>query len=413
MNSRNTTAKQLKRILIATIFILSCIITSVYATTSTNVQTNLTNTLPYIEMKVKSTGNNQILVEAWGSNFTCLEGLEIVFTYDNTKLTPSKITDNSEITDLNSIKYDNRPTSSEAQVAFDEASKNVLSNSFAFDSAYDNMLGIDIFKYLAPSGSNEAIQFIISRKDYLTNINATDPVLLGAFSFKQTENTSLDETEFTTKRIKIYCDDGLTDEDYSFYTREETNGEDCTEIVEFTYAKYGSISGTIAIDVKNTKNIATIKIFEKGKTMDWTNLTNYQANRLNLPKADYEYTTLDSDNGVFCIDNIPYGEYEILVEKDNYLDYVITNVIIDSSNECIDLDTLIGDIKLLPGDYNKDGKITLKDKTTFDTGYKEKPKNHSLDLSDDDKLTLSDKTVFDTLYKKIPKDKRTLIILGN
>lgn len=422
MKCQNIMLKKFKYVLILLLVILMCMALPSFATDVNDVSgengtTSSTTNLPYIEMQVKSVKvgtSNQVLVECWASNLTNLEGLDVVFTYDNTILEPSYISGsnvNETLSNLESIKYDKKPTTSEGETAFRIASTNLLKNSFAFDSAYENVLGVDIFEYRAPNNNKEAMLFAISRKDYLTDVNATDPVLIGTFSFRQKDGTTVNDGTFSTQRIKVICDDDPTASDLSAYIREEANGEDCTEIIEFTYQKYGSISGTIAINVKNTKNIATIKVFEKGKTMDWTDLKNYKSNRLKLPTADYEYTTVEADKGIFSIDKIPYGEYEILIDKENYLDYIITNVVIDNSNKDIDLNSLIGNIELLPGDFNKDGKITLLDKTAFDKGYKMKPKDSTLEMNDDGKLTLTDKTIFDTLYKKTPKDNRILVTL--
>lgn len=395
MKSHNIALKRLKIVTEILILMFVCLCTTSYATDINLGSEENTENLPYIEMKVKSKsvdGTTQVLVEAWGSKFTNLEGLEIVFTYDNTKLTPSNIADNSEITNLESIKYEKTPTQSTAQDAFYKASKDVLSNSFAFKNEYADKLGIDLFRYLAPYEKNEAMQFVISRKDYENEISATDPVLLGTFSFKQTKNTTLDETEFTTKRIKIYCDDGLTENDYSWYEKEDANGDDCTEIVEFIYAKYGSISGTIETGYYNQtqyvnigKNIANVKIYNASdvSSIDWTLVGNqYKNNRINIqpiitssyktycrpdvsqtPTIEpvFNITTAEEDLGKFEITTIPYGEYVVVVDKLDYGDYIITNVVVDSTYSDIDL----GNIQLEVGDFNKDGKIDRTDRTIF------------------------------------------------
>lgn len=419
MKGQKTLLKRIKYVFIVIVLILTYATINTYATDTTGTiegdSGGTTSNLPHIEMKVRPVKvgtTNQITVECWGSKFNKLEGMEIVFSYDSNKLTPSQVNDNVIMIDLDSIKYDKRPDdiygdSTEDIAEFDINSTTILSKSFEVSNEYKDLLSVSKFKYLAPVDNIETMQILIGKTKSLPELNADEPTLLGTFSFKQTDNTTIDGTEFNTSRIKIYCNDY---EDP--YTREQEKGEDCTEIIEFTYEKYGSISGTINIDVKNTKNIATIKVFQKGKTMDWSDLKTYKANRANLPMADYEYTTQESDMGIFNIDKIEYGEYEILIEKDNYLDYIITNVVVDETNSNIDLDTLIGDINVLPGDYNKDGKITLLDKTTFDKGYKQKPKDATLDLNDDEKLTLLDKaSIFDVLYKKSPKDTRTIVTL--
>lgn len=421
MECRNMKLIKIKYGLIVLALMALCIVNPLFAT---KVEASGGGSLPYIEMKVKTVkvgSSTQVLVECWASNLTSFEGAEIVFTYDKTVLQPSYISGsniNEELADLESIKYENRPevvTPSTAesiatQTAFDNASKNLLSNSFAFDSAYTSTLGIDIFRYLATNGNNEAIQFVMSKKDYLSDVSTTAPVLIGKFSFKQAEGTAIGAGLFSTKRIKVICDDNPSASDLTSYIREEANGEDCTEIVEFTYTKYGSISGTINIDIKKTKNIATIKVYEKStvETINWNVVgNNYKTIKATLPQPLLEYTTTETDGGSFKIEKVPLGEYVVLVDKANFLDYIITNVVLDSSNYDIDLNSTIGDIKLLPGDVNGDGRITLSDKTTFDPGYKSK--DITYDMNDDIKLSLLDKTIFDSAYKL--KQKKTVISL--
>lgn len=471
MKSHNIALKRLKIVIEILILMFVCLCTTSYATDvnlsseeNKVVTEENTENLPYIEMKVKSKsvdGTTQVLVEAWGSKFSNLEGLEIVFTYDNTKLTPSNIADNSEIINLESIKYEKTPTQSTAQDAFYKASKDVLSNSFAFKNEYADKLGIDLFRYLAPYENNEAMQFVISCKDKIniSDISATDPVLLGTFSFKQTKNTTLDETEFTTKRIKIYCDDGLTDEYYSFYTREETNGEDCTEIVEFIYAKYGSISGTIETGYMKpdadgnpvytlcgskrvaSKKTATIYLYkaEDVSGIKWgATARTYIASRkkiINFIAGEYsnycipdenaeteikywtKIKTEDGDNGIFKIENIEFGEYVVFIDKYNYGDYIITNITIDSENQDIDL----GTISLIAGDMNKDGVFsTTGDRNPFTLQIQLNNKvnegqqdlselgiSFAYDLNDDGKAVLAgDRNIFIYAMKCI--DKQTI-----
>ena len=246
MKGRIKVLRQIKYIIIAFLVTLVCIYTNVYATDvglKTAENTDSTNTnLPHLEMKVKAINvgaSKQILVECWASKFQHLEGAEIVFTYDNRKLTPSNITNNEAI-DLDDVKYEKRPTELEEQEEFDKNSTSLISNSFAFENEYSSILGIDLFRYLAPDNNNETLQFVISKKDYLQDISSIDSILLGKFSFKQTEGIEIEENEFATKRIKIICDDSLNGDELSIYMREEAKGEDCTEIVEFTYEKYGN-----------------------------------------------------------------------------------------------------------------------------------------------------------------------------
>lgn len=409
MKGRNTLL--LKKLFIAILLIIICTTSSVYATdvtpgdvdTTESTEPSGTTTLPHIEMKVKAVKigeSNQILIEMWGSNFTNFEGMEFVFTYNNEKLTPSNVSDNNIVENLDSYKYEKRPTQAgdkptpeeklkEAQ--FLQESTDTLSKAFSFETEYTDLLGIDLFRYLAPEGNNEAMQFTMSKKDKDSDISATDPVLLGKLSFRQTEGTTLDETELATSRIKVSCNDGLTPGTETQYERNELNGENCEEIVEFTYEKYGSISGIVETGYFNGtefekigKNIATIKLYNASDVaeIDWTAVGNtYKTNRLKLqPIIEGEYElcyrpdnsktpeiepvmeiTTTEELGSFKLDKVLFGKYVVIIDKLNYADYIIPEIVIDGSNKDIDL----GNIRVEAGDLNKDGIIDKTDRTIF------------------------------------------------
>lgn len=421
MKGCNRALKKLKNLLIIISIILICSVTHIYATDGDDgTETEATN-LPYIEMKVKFK-SNQVLVEMWGANFTNLEGMEMVFTYNNEKLTPSIVNSNEAIDNLDEFKYDKRPTNYEnAQTDFEKAerdefnskSKETLSNSFAFDN---NALEIDTFLYLETNENIEAMQFVISRKDFLQDINATatDPILLGKFSFKQTEGTAIEETDFATKRIKIYCDDGATEDDYSYYIRE---GEICTDIVEFTYEQKGSISGTIITKDVDSYNIATIKIYKKNEveSIKWDSVeSEYDEQRSKLEELEkIEYTTKVDDNGKFLIE-VPFGRYVILIDKYMYVDYIITDI--DVSNaETINLDEKIGNIELIVGDYDKNGVIDAYDRSNFIDAYNKKPKDDTFDIDDTGELDAYDRERFIVSYNmyRNKTDVKKVETLGN
>lgn len=417
MKGRNAELLRLTRnLFIAVLLILICTTSRIYATDVSIDAGNTTEpiesaNLPYIEMKVKAIKvgeSNQILVEMWGSNFTNFEAMEFVFTYNNTKLTPSNVSDNEIINNLDLYKYEKRPTQAGdkptdlellEQLEFDNNSTEVLSKAFNFEDEYTSLLGIDLFRYLAPAGNNEAMQFIMSKKNEDTNISATDPVCLGKFSFIQTEETILDETELATSRIKVSCDDGVTEGEESYYVRDVVNGENCEEIVEFTYEKYGSISGKISASILSEVGkevnfnhddipIATIKIYKKEdvKDIEWsqtgTKYVNCKRNLKGKIEPELEkiecavtpYTTTAEDEGVFKLENIEFGEYVLLIDKDYYADVIITNIVIDSTNKDIDLVEKLkdnnfeidnnleiikeGTINLIPGDIDNDGVLS-------------------------------------------------------
>lgn len=417
MKGQKTLLKRFKYVLIVVVLILTYATMNTYATDTTGTiegdSGDTASNLPYIEMKVRPVKvgtTNQITVECWGSKFNKLEGMEMVFSYDSNKLTPSQVNDNVIMIDLDSIKYDKRPDdiygdSTEDIAKFDIKSTTILSKSFEVSNEYKDLLSVSKFKYLAPVDNIETMQILIGKTKSLPELNADEPTLLGTFSFKQTDNTTIDGTEFNTSRIKIYCNDY---EDT--YTREQEKGEDCTEIIEFTYERYGSISGKISASIKSDKEkelnknynnpIATIKIYKKEaveeKKIDWsatgTTYANYRTNN-QLPESCLEPITIVADDeGNFKIENIEFGTYDLLIDKDYYADVIITNIVINSDNKDINLVDILknkqediindGVINLIPGDIDKDGKLNaIKDPKLFKNDSQKKL-DSEIDLDD-------------------------------
>lgn len=463
MKGRNKVLlKETKKLFIAFLLILICMTTVIHATDITPSEGDTTEPvenaeLPYIEMKVKAiktAGTNQIVVECWGSNFTNFEAMEYVFTYNNTKLTPSNVDTNELITNLDSYKYEKRPkqagdkpTNSELleQAQFDSDSTETLKKAFNFESEYKDLLDIDLFRYLAPDGNNEAMQFMISKNQDTPDISATEPVLLGKFSFRQTEGTTMDETEFATNRIKISCNDGKVENDESYYVRDVANGENCTEIVEFTYEKYGSISGTIEASIEKdngskflSKNICTLKLYkaEEVKDIDWTltGTKTYIPMRDSLPEP-YKTYDVTEDNIVdgqdysnFAIENIEFGDYVMLIDKPYYVDFIITNLKIDSTNKELKLSELLdktkeetkeGIIYLIPGDINKDGLVNSTDSIAYkkDLNNSDKTLGKQVDFDDKsnskgEKNTSTDSMILKRAINKYTKDKTVKKIIN-
>lgn len=395
MKSKNMILKKLKNIFIFFLVIVLLTTTQLFAVETENNQTseNTENSasLPHIEMRVKSKSivdsnserSNQVLVEAWATNISNIVGLEILFTYDGRIIQPSYISGNNEnknIEDLSSIKptAQQETITQEEQNKLNNKSRELLSNSFEFSQAYKNVLGIDIFKYYETTEENETIQFVLSRKDYSKEIDETSEILIGTFSFRQADGVTIEDSLFSTKRIKVEQDENLKsdeEEKIIYNERDKSKNPDdvCEEIIVFVYEKYGSISGLIDASILQangksytSKNIATIKIYkaEDVQNINWTLDGNkYIAERASLPEPELEYTTFEKDNGAFKIENIKFGKYVILIDKDYWGDFILTDVVIDSANKNINLSEIetIGVIKLIPGDVNKDGIITNQD----------------------------------------------------
>lgn len=388
MECKNMLSKRIKCVLIILLIMLTTINVPVFAVEDADV----TDPAPiassaYIEMKVKTVKvgeTNQVLVECWASNLTMLESMDIAFSYDSTKLEPSNISSNDILENLASIKTWPTPInpstglSNEEEEAFNNRSFEILSNSFAFEENYQTKLALDIFRYV--NTEKETLQFVMSKKDDTATIDISGEELIGTFSFVQKEGATIEEGVFNPEKNIVICN----------------NGSDDVVIVdntlEFTYQKYGSISGKIETGYMNGdkfeqigKNIATVKLYNVSDIaeFDWTEVgSTYKTNRLKLQPiitGDYEVyyrpdnskipeikpvleiTIAEEDLGKFKLDKVLFGEYIVIIDKVNYADYIIQNIVIDGTNKDIDL----GNIQLEAGDLNKDGIIDKTDRTIF------------------------------------------------
>lgn len=436
MKGRNILLSKMKKTLLIICVILISTITQVYATETTENENGTESSEPYIEMKVtsrKKGENNQILVEMYGSKFKDLQAIETVFTYDSTKLTPSNIETNEPL-DLTTIKYDQRPAYYEKPITdaeqnevdnFNKESLNILSNSYTTNTNYSEQLGVSKFLFLAPNENTEALQFLLKNKKSTPNITSEEKVLLGTFSFTQTAGTKIEENEFSVRRIKISCldlnsEDGIAQYERSKIVEDNIPSDKCEELMEFKYEQYGSIKGTIDASITTaggekrygSKNITNIEIYETSSLAE-INFTdkNYWKS---LPEPYREYKTTIDENGVFKIENIDFGNYVIIFNKDNYADFIITNVDINSDNKDIDFSNIIkigiekqgiikedGIISLIPGDINRDGIINSNDTLAYNADYKTKKEIDFNDASQRGKKNDSNDTLaYNAVFKQ-------------
>ena len=78
--------------------VITCLVTSIYATDPLPEDSG--GGTPKITMKVKSKKigeTDQIILECWGYNFKDMQGMDIAFTYNKEKLTPSNVSTNEPI----------------------------------------------------------------------------------------------------------------------------------------------------------------------------------------------------------------------------------------------------------------------------------------------------------------------------
>lgn len=408
MKHKNKVLKKFKLIILLLIVMLVNISTQVLASEE-NIEeetpTITAESIPYIEMRVKTKKINeekQVLVECWASNLTKLEGINMTFIYDGTKVQPSYVsgekqnqlleeTINGETVNLDSIKYDKMPTLPDpntgslldAQEQFYIKSKALLSNSFEFKNGYENQLNIQTFKYLSQNNNIEGLQFAITTENPV--IDAATPILLGTFSFKQMDSTiNIQKVEgifgensigvFSPKSINIMCynDPTLNPE------TDEPNFYDKTLV--FTYEKYGSLSGTIELGYDRNgkftkftgKKVYDVRIglYELGTVSDLnfesvggtyrkmrtklkplltgTKYSNkYRFDKDAIPTITPVREIITSYDDVndkkqieFQIDEIEPGAYLIFIDREDYGDYIIKNLQIEPS-ENVNLNDIV------------------------------------------------------------------------
>ncbi len=409
MECLNKLLKKVKSGLIIALMLMMCTTMSSFAADPT--QGALPSpagetTLPHIDMKVKQVkvgDATQVLVECWASKINNLSEIDITFTYNKTILQPSYINGenaNQILEGIDTIKWETRPDaidpsthlSLEQEQDYMNRNKNLLSNSFEFKNGYEDYLDIFVFQYLATDEDNEALQFVTKNKTADDISDITDEVLIGTFSFRKVSDAEIGEETgtFSTKYIAITSDNNEDGWDIRDVTgkKGDTN---CEELVNFIYEKYGSISGTITTSIKDEngnelnkqwKNpTATIKLYKKDdvEISKWSETgTNYINCKMDksgvkleskLPEPCKEPTIMQTtDNGEFKIEEVEFGEYVILIDKDYYADVIITNLVVSSENKDIDLVEKLKDvdmdiindgvINLIPGDIDNDGKMS-------------------------------------------------------
>lgn len=167
---------------------------------------------------------------------------------------------------------------------------------------------------------------------------------------------------------------------------------------------YGIIKGSIYIDPMSSKGIhkSNIRVYNSNdvsKVIDWSTLVsgtldNVHDTLLTLNSQDY----ITNDDGTYEVYVIP-GTYDILLDKDGYLDHIYTSKIVNNG-DTIDL----GYKELYAGDFNKDGCIQIVDMSMIlnsygtdsnDSGYELKK-----DFNEDGEIQILDLSVFLRNYNK-------------
>lgn len=166
---------------------------------------------------------------------------------------------------------------------------------------------------------------------------------------------------------------------------------------------YGTIKGSIFLKPMESTKIykAKIRLYKSDdvKTkIDWTTVTS--GKRDSIHDTLLTFTSIDNetnDDGTYEIYVIP-GTYDILLDRDGYLDHVIASKTINSG------DTLdIGLKELYAGDFNKDGVIQLLDLSMLYSAYQTDTTSSNfdkkIDVNDDGRIQLLDLSALKANYE--------------
>ena len=184
---------------------------------------------------------------------------------------------------------------------------------------------------------------------------------------------------------------GLGEETEIKITVTAEDGETTKEYVVTVKQPCGVITGQI--DTMNVYgiHIADIKIYKKNE-VDWVNLYGHDDLDLITPVSIVQ----TNNDGTYEVRLIP-GEYELLIDKPGYLDYIVINIKVEKDME-IDL----GYTVLVAGDINKDGMVEYEDLTIINElyGFMDGDSEYTIsaDFNNDEMIEYEDLTVVNENY---------------
>lgn len=195
--------------------------------------------------------------------------------------------------------------------------------------------------------------------------------------------------EDTKLTITVIAEDGKTTNDYEL-------------IIKRPYAE---IKGSIYMNPMKNKGIykGNIKVFKTediNSIIDWSKVGNGKRDTVHEQLLTLNYLSTDTnEDGSYSIYVVP-GTYDILLDREGYLDHIITENIVNE-NEVLD----IGKKELYAGDFNKDGVIQLLDLSMLYSvyGIDSTAANFDtkIDVNDDNRIQLLDLSALNSNYEKI------------
>lgn len=326
-----------------------------------------------------------------------LNGFDVRFSYDKTKLKPSDITTNDITT--NETKY----------FTFEEEFKNKLIME-ALIEENETPIADNIIRAVYSLKKDASLsEHIVEKEGYGKVVDTKKSVLLGKMSF---QITAPEEEEFTTDWFSL-----VEDENHSPTTGIKINLDILTNYQKKTTFRFTKqFTGTVIGEVyaapmaKLGKHKATVRAYKADKVkeiIDWNDVIakgpedKVHEQLLTLtPEGEVE----TNDDGTYEL-SLPSGTYDILIDTPGYLDQIYIEIQVEAGKT-----TDLGYVELLAGDINKDGRIEILDVIRLmsiygnrkgDTNYK-----IECDLNRDEEVEILDKIVLMTNYAKERNIKR-------
>lgn len=161
--------------------------------------------------------------------------------------------------------------------------------------------------------------------------------------------------------------DGETKDFKIIVTAENGNEEEYT--LRITRLKDTTISGKILTENLRNEHISKVTVYKLIERKVQNELGEIET----IIEKEFCKESVTETDGTFSIPMYITGEtdpkvleskYEIIISKDGYLDYVVTNIIIEERK-----DSSIGEYSLIAGDIIKTGEINLDDLVMLNDNY--------------------------------------------
>lgn len=302
-------------IIILLIVVLSLNCSKVFATELVNTEDQ------YMELRVVSTknidgGDKQVILEWWSYNLN-FKALDLRFSYDEAKLKPSSVQDNSYVTDETSFEF-----------AGDFASYMGYMVLSAEDGEYRCVMSLDEYDDTGTYIEND------ESLGYIVNTNVDGGVLMGRMSFRLFSG-KIDETTFALKTaetspksgIKIAQTSSTAYEDQSVFRFSVLSSDAKLSKIEYDFFNYNEEDDEKVLPELTYKSLDLSKP-DADSTDDVSKYTinlleNVDNISLKLEKSD-EDATVKIDDEEMDLANSKELVLNNLGEEDTIIDIVVT-----------------------------------------------------------------------------------------